>query len=228
MPVFDHVSDRARTRVKMCGITRLDDALSAVAAGADAVGFIFYQHSKRYISPEEAGRIRMQLPPFVTAVGVVVNENHTEIEALYARVGLDLMQLHGDEGAQFCAALKVPYVKALPANAGLDLVSRAQEFGTARAILLDTPAADRYGGTGEAFAWRALPEVKTPVIVAGGLHAGNVGAAIRIFRPYAVDVSSGIETGAGRKDRGKMRSFVQAVRAADVARDDNESEMNCE
>jgi phosphoribosylanthranilate isomerase len=205
------------TPVKICGITRADDALAAARLGAHALGFVFYAGSPRYITPERAAEIARKVPPFVTRVGLFVNAEADEVERILAQAPLDLLQFHGDETPAFCARFGVPYIKAARVRQGLDLLQYAQLYGAARALLLDAYVETAYGGTGAAFDWSLIPrELPLPVILSGGLGPANVADAIRRVRPWAVDVSSGVEASPGIKDPRKMAAFFQGVRNADV------------
>lgn len=201
-------------RSKICGITRLEDGLAAVAAGADAIGLVFYARSPRAVSIEQARAIVAGLPPFVTTVGLFVDMPQRDIEAVLAAVPLDLLQFHGDESAAECEALGRPYIKALRVRAQDDVAALVDAYRGARAVLLDTFVDGVPGGTGQAFDWSLVPAtLSKPVILAGGLTPGNVAAAIAQVRPYAVDVSGGVEAGKGIKDATKVKDFVRAVRA---------------
>ncbi|KAB0548751.1 phosphoribosylanthranilate isomerase [Pseudomonas argentinensis] len=201
-------------RSKICGITRLEDALAAVAAGADAIGLVFYARSPRAVSVQQAQAILAGLPPFVTTVGLFVDMPQHEIEAVLAAVPLDLLQFHGNERAADCDALARPYIKALRVRAEDDVAALVDAYPGARAVLLDTYVDGVPGGTGQAFDWALVPAVLSkPVILAGGLTADNVPAAITQVRPYAVDVSGGVEASKGIKDAAKVKDFVRAVRA---------------
>lgn len=201
-------------RSKICGITRLEDALAAVAAGADAIGLVFYARSPRAVSVQQAQAILAGLPPFVTTVGLFVDMPQNEIEAVLAAVPLDLLQFHGNECAADCDALARPYIKALRVRAEDDVAALVDAYPGARAVLLDTYVDGVPGGTGQAFDWALVPTVLSkPVILAGGLTADNVAAAITQVRPYAVDVSGGVEASKGIKDAAKVKDFVRAVRA---------------
>ena len=205
-----------KTLVKICGITREQDARAALAAGADALGFNFYPPSSRFIEPEQAQAIIRNLPPLVTTVAVVVNLTEAEIERLLKTVSVNLLQLHGDESPQLCNAYGFPYIKAIRVHSIEHAVDEADKFPQAKALLLDTLVADQYGGTGESFSWQQLPTaIEKPIILAGGLDPTNVAKAISVVRPYAVDVSSGVEVSGGIKDATKMIDFVSAVRAAE-------------
>jgi phosphoribosylanthranilate isomerase len=198
-------------RVKICGITREEDALGAVRAGADALGFNFWPGSKRHLTAAAARRIVARLPPFVTPVGVFVNQPEAEVRAIAAETGVQVLQLHGDETPETCARMPLPVVKAIPVDA-LQSLSRLLSYEVS-AFLLDTPSRG-YGGSGAPFDWSLAEGVSevAPVILAGGLDPENVAAAIRAVRPYAVDVASGVESSPGVKDMQKMVRFVAAVR----------------
>ncbi|WP_161865310.1 phosphoribosylanthranilate isomerase [Pseudomonas yangonensis] len=202
-------------RSKICGITRVQDALAAVEAGADAIGLVFYANSPRAVSVEQAAAIVQALPPFVTCVGLFVNMPRDDLQAVLQRVPLDLLQFHGDESPVDCEGYGRPYIKALRVRPGEDLAATMALYAGARGILLDTFVEGVPGGTGAAFDWSLVPpDVAKPIILAGGLEASNVAAAIRQVRPYAVDVSGGVEASKGIKDADKIRAFVQAVRNA--------------
>ncbi|MDJ0956306.1 MAG: phosphoribosylanthranilate isomerase [Arenicellales bacterium] len=205
------------TKVKICGITREEDAYAAVEAGADALGFVFYRPSSRYIDAERAQEIINTLPPFVAAVGVLVNQSTEQVQSLLKKVSLNLLQLHGEESPQLCSSYGIPYIKALRVRSIEQASTLASNFPDTRALLLDTLKSDIYGGTGESFFWQRLPDsIVKPVILAGGLDADNVGEAIRTVQPYAVDVSSGVEHEKGKKDAAEISRFISAVNAVDV------------
>ena len=200
------------TKVKVCGITNSEDALCAVRLGASALGFIFYEKSPRFITPREAGEVIRQIPPFVTKVGVFVNAEVGYLREAKGVAGFDVYQFHGDETPEFCAAFGEDYIKAIRVkDAGsLDAV----ELYDTDAFLFDTYSPDAYGGTGENFAWDVLPRRKLEdkfVILSGGLNPDNVCDAIRAVGPYAVDVSSGVESSPGIKDHTKLERFMEAV-----------------
>ncbi|MDL1866114.1 phosphoribosylanthranilate isomerase [Betaproteobacteria bacterium PRO4] len=204
------------TRVKICGITRLEDAMAAVQYGADAIGFVLWPQSERYISPEKAGQITKCLPPFVQAVGVYVNPDKSWVETSSAAAGLDLLQFHGDESPDFCSQFSLPYIKAVRVRNGLDLLQYARRYGESRGLLLDAYAAGIPGGTGHVFDWNLIPaELPLPWVLSGGLHPGNVAEAIGQTHPSAVDVSSGVEVAKGIKDIGKISVFMQGVRSCE-------------
>lgn len=202
-------------RSKICGITRIEDALAAVEAGADAIGLVFYGKSPRAVSIEQAAAIVQALPPFVTSVGLFVDMPRDQLQQLLQRLPLDLLQFHGDESPADCEGHGRPYIKALRVRPGEDVSAAMALYAGARGILLDTFVEGVPGGTGASFDWSLVPEnAAKPIILAGGLDAGNVATAIRQVRPYAVDVSGGVEAGKGIKDAGKIRAFVRAVRDA--------------
>jgi len=202
-------------RSKICGITRVEDALAAVEAGADAIGLVFYGKSPRAVSVEQAAAILQALPPFVTSVGLFVDMPRDELQQLLQRLPLDLLQFHGDESPVDCEGHGRPYIKALRVRPGEDVSAVMAPYTGARGILLDTFVEGVPGGTGASFDWSLVPErAAKPIILAGGLDAGNVAAAIRQVRPYAVDVSGGVEASKGIKDADKIRAFVRAVHDA--------------
>lgn len=202
-------------RSKICGITRIEDALIAAEAGADAIGLVFYAKSPRAVSVQQAQAIIAALPPFVTSVGLFVNAGRDELNAILEVVPLDLLQFHGDEAPGFCDGFNRPYIKALRVRSGEDVAARIEAYGQASGILLDTYVPGVPGGTGLAFDWALVPQdLSVPIILAGGLTSENVRNAIEQVRPYAVDVSGGVEAGKGIKDAGKVRAFVRAVRGA--------------
>ncbi|MEY4599430.1 MAG: N-(5-phosphoribosyl)anthranilate isomerase [Pseudomonadota bacterium] len=205
------------TRVKICGITRVQDGLDAVRFGAHAIGLVFYAPSPRAVTPDQARAIVDALPPFVTAVGLFVNADAEAVRATLATVPLQLLQFHGDETPEYCAALGVPYLKAIRVRPGVDLLQYAQQFHGARGLLLDAYVQGVRGGTGATFDWTLIPNsLPLPVVLSGGLDADNVGAAVRAVRPWAVDVSSGVESAKGIKDAAKIEAFMNGVRNAGV------------
>jgi phosphoribosylanthranilate isomerase len=205
------------TAVKICGITRVDDALAAARLGAHALGFIFYAKSLRGVTPQRAAEIIRGLPPFITTVGLFVNPEESDVERVLARVPLNLLQFHGEETPDFCARFALPYIKAARVRAGLDLLQYAQHHSAARGLLLDAFIDGVHGGTGTAFDWNLVPrELPLPVILSGGLNSENVADAIHRVGPWAVDVSSGVEISPGIKDQRKIAAFMKEVRSADV------------
>jgi phosphoribosylanthranilate isomerase len=202
-------------RSKICGITRIEDALAAARAGADAIGLVFYAKSPRAVDVRQARAIVQALPPFVTTVGLFVNASRCELGEILDAVPLDLLQFHGDETPEECAHYQRPFIKALRVRPGDDLQAQCLRYRQARGILLDTFVPGVPGGTGEAFDWSLVPEnLALPVGLAGGLSPENVADAIARVRPYAVDVSGGVEAAKGIKDPLKIQAFVRAVRAA--------------
>lgn len=205
----------AAVRSKICGITRVEDALVAAEAGADAIGLVFYDRSPRAVSVQQARAIIAALPPFVTTVGLFVNASRCEIGEILDAVPLDLLQFHGDETSAQCEGHGRPYIKALRVRPGEDIAACCAEYNQASGILLDTYVPGVPGGTGEAFDWSLVPaDLDKPVILAGGLTADNVRAAIAQVSPYAVDVSGGVEASKGVKDAEKIRAFIREVRGS--------------
>lgn len=201
-----------RIRTKICGITRVEDALIAAQAGVDAIGLVFYEKSPRAVSVAQAQRIIAALPPFVSTVGLFVNASRTEIEQLLAQVSLDVLQFHGDETAAECEGFMRPYYRALRMQPGVDIAKQAAQYRSAQGILLDAWVPGVPGGTGECFDWAAIPsDLAKPLILAGGLNADNVARAMQQVQPWAVDVSGGVEAAPGLKDADKMREFLYAV-----------------
>jgi phosphoribosylanthranilate isomerase len=199
-------------RTKICGITRVEDALTAVALGADAIGLVFYPNSPRVVSMQQAAAIVSSLPPLVSVVGLFVDATSDEVRNVIAGVRLDLLQFHGDETAAYCAQFNVPYIKAVAVKLGLDLAAYATRFDTAKGLLLDAYKEGVAGGTGQVFDWKLIPEtLAKPVILAGGLTPDNVAQAIAQVHPYAVDVSGGVEREKGIKDAAKIAAFIKAV-----------------
>jgi phosphoribosylanthranilate isomerase len=205
-----------RTRIKICGLTREADVDAAVEAGADAIGFVLYEHSPRHVSLARASELARRLPPFVTPVGLFVNATRAAIDAATAAIPPLLLQFHGDETPQDCERPARPYLRAARVSAGFDLLDFVTRFARAQAILLDAHV-EGYGGGGKVFDWSLIRSaVPLPVVLSGGLHAGNVIQGIAQLRPWAVDVSSGVESAKGIKDAQAMRRFCDAVRQADA------------
>lgn len=202
-----------RTRVKICGITRIEDGVIAAAAGADALGLNFYSKSPRFIDAEKARALHSVLPAFVTRVGLFVNAAPEFVQAMLVAVPLDLLQFHGDESAEYCQSFARPYLKALRMKPGMDLAAAVKPYEAAQGILVDAWHEEQFGGTGKAFDWSLLGSAVRGerLILAGGLHPGNVADAIRTVRPWAVDVSSGVESAPGLKDRNKIEQFISEV-----------------
>lgn len=202
-----------RTRIKICGVTRPEDARVAAESGADAIGLVFYAPSPRNLALEQARAIVAALPPFVTAVGLFVDPTRDQVEAVLRRCSLGLLQFHGDEAPGFCGGFGLPYVKAARVRADSDLVQYLSPYHAAQGWLLDAYHDRLYGGTGESFDWRLIPQdLARPVILSGGLTPDNVGAAVRQVRPWAVDVSSGVEASKGIKDAAKIAAFIAGVK----------------
>lgn len=209
----------SRTRIKICGITREDDLDAVVAAGADALGFVFYAPSPRYVAAARAAELVARVPAFVKTVGLFVNAAPEAVATVLDQVPLDLLQFHGDEAPGYCAAFRRPWIKAARVKPGLDLLEYARAFSGAAGIsglLLDAHV-EGYGGGGQTFDWSLIPPgLPLPVILSGGLHPGNVAEAVRRVRPWAVDVSSGVEAARGVKDMRKITEFIAGVRDADA------------
>ncbi|HVS26823.1 MAG TPA: phosphoribosylanthranilate isomerase [Burkholderiales bacterium] len=203
------------TRVKICGITRAQDGAAAGQLGAHAVGLMFYEKSPRFVSLETAREVIAALPPFVARVGVFVNPDEAQVRAVLDALRLDFLQFHGDEAPEFCRRFGAPYLKAVRVKKGVDLLQYASRYHEAKGLLLDAHSESVYGGTGEAFDWRLIPRrLPLPVILSGGLNVANVAAAIRQVKPWAVDVSSGVESAKGIKDAAKIVAFIKKVRSA--------------
>jgi phosphoribosylanthranilate isomerase len=202
-----------RTRVKICGITRQEDALAAVQQGADAIGLVFYSKSPRFVSAADAQLVIERMPPFVCKVGLFVDASQAQVEETLQSVHLDLLQFHGDEAPDYCCQFGLPYIKALRMRDNINVVAFAQEYADASGILLDTYQPGVAGGTGQAFDWSQIPQdVPAPIILAGGLTATNVASAIEQVQPYAVDVSGGVEVSKGIKDADKIAAFMNEVK----------------
>lgn len=208
-----------QTRIKICGITTVADARSAVDCGADAIGLVFYARSPRAVTMEQAAAIAAAVPPFVTVVALFVDEPADSVQRILNGVAIDMLQFHGSESAQFCDQFARPWIKALRVKPGVDLDAACQEYRQGRGILLDSWQEGVPGGTGTAFDWSlAMQSLPLPVVLAGGLNENNVGAAMARLRPAAVDVSGGVERAPGSKDVHKIKRFIAAVRSADVQR----------
>jgi phosphoribosylanthranilate isomerase len=201
-----------RTRVKICGITRPEDALEAILHGADAIGLVFYPQSPRYVTPLQAAEIVKKIPAFITVVGLFVNAEASEISDILSAVHLDLLQFHGDETPMQCRQFSRPYMKAIRVKSDTNLVQYVADYADAKALLLDAFAEGVPGGTGQVFDWNLIPSnLSVPVVLAGGLNADNVTQAIQKVRPYAVDVSGGVEASKGIKDAAKIAAFMRGV-----------------
>ena len=204
-----------RTRVKFCGITSASAASLACDIGADAVGLVFVASSLRALTLEAARPIVASLSCFVSSVGLFVNPQRAVVEEALKQLDLSYLQFHGEETEDFCASFDTPYIKAVRVRSGKDVMAASLNYRSAAALLVDSHNDSGHGGTGTSFDWSLLPSIDLPLILAGGLNADLVGAAIRQVSPYALDVSSGIESAPGIKDAGRMRDFIRQVRIAD-------------
>ena len=200
------------TRVKFCGFTHQDDVAQAVALGADALGFVFYGPSSRYVSAEHAQTLTRSVPAFVTRVGLFVNEEAETVQRIFEIARLNLIQYHGEESPEFCDAIGLPYIKAFRVRKGMDLRTEMDRYPNASGFLLDAYVKGQPGGTGERFDWELIPQSHAPIILAGGLTPDNAKDAVDQVAPWALDVSGGIETKPGRKDPDKMARFMNACR----------------
>ncbi len=200
-----------RTRVKICGITRRQDAEFSIEQGADALGLVFYEPSPRAVTIAQAQQIITNLPPFVTLVGLFVNAESEFIRACISDLPLGMLQFHGDEETAFCEQFPLPYMKAIRMREEVDLEAEAVRFHSASALLLDSYQAGIPGGTGRVFDWSRIRRINRPIVLAGGLNPDNVAHAIEQVRPYAVDVSGGVEQAKGIKDKQKISDFMQEV-----------------
>jgi phosphoribosylanthranilate isomerase len=205
------------TAVKICGITRVEHGVAAAHAGAHAIGVVFAPNSPRYVSIDQAKRIVEALPPFVIAVALFVDPEIERVKQVLAEVPVHLLQFHGDEAPDFCESFGLPYLKAVRVKPEVRLLECAQRYARAKGLLLDAFVSDGHGGTGARFDWSLIPpSLPLPVVLAGGLNPENVKEAIRAVRPWAVDVSSGVEKEKGIKDPAKIAAFMKEVRNADV------------
>ena len=206
-----------RTRIKICGIKDPEMARHAARSGADAIGLVFHKPSPRYVTLEQAARVAEALPPYVMAVGLLVDLAEGEVREILSKVPLQMLQFQGNEPVEFCEAFGMPYVRAVRIEEGTDLVEYARRFSRARALLLDAHVPGLAGGTGRSFDWKVIPrDLPIPVILSGGLTVENVGRAVREVKPWAVDVSSGVEAGRGVKDPRKIEEFIRSVRREDA------------
>ena len=205
-----------RTRVKICGITRPEHARAAAGAGADAIGLVFYGPSPRHVDQARARTVCAALPPLVSVVGLFVNPEPREVEAVIEGLPVDLLQFHGDEPPELCAGTGKPYVKAVRVRTRDDIVDAATRYTDARALLLDAHHDALWGGTGSRFDWSVVPDdIGRPIVLAGGLTPENVAGAIRLVRPFAVDVSGGVESAPGEKDAQRIERFMKEVASAE-------------
>lgn len=195
-------------RVKICGLTRVQDVQAAVAAGADALGFVFTPRSRRALDPESALALVRQVPAFVARVGLFMDQDRDEVRHVLERVPLSLLQFHGQEDAAYCRGFGLPYIKALAMGSAPSLLRAGRAFADAAGLLLDSHRTGEAGGTGRTFDWAEIPALDLPLILAGGLTPANVRQAVRQVRPWAVDVSSGVEDAPGVKNVDKMQTFI--------------------
>ena len=201
-----------QTRIKFCGLTRQQDVQQAVALGVDALGFVFVKASAREIDINTAVNLINEVPPFIIKVGLFMNAQIADMENVIKHVKLNLLQFHGDEDEAFCKQFNMPYIKAVPMASTSSVENFCEHYSTATGFILDSHAQGQMGGSGEKFSWSVIPKnLNKPIILAGGLTVDNVAEAIRVVRPYAVDVSSGIETSKGIKDPAKMKQFIKEV-----------------
>ena len=205
------------TRIKCCGMTRIEDALLAARLGVDAIGLVFTARSKRQVGLRQAREIVAALPPFVATVALFMDDEATLVRPVIDQVRPALLQFHGVENDDWCAQFRHPFLKAIAMGDGVAALPRLHAYPRASGLLLDGHASGEAGGSGKTFDWAALPDMRAqPIIIAGGLHPGNVGAAMRAARPWAVDVASGVESAPGIKDPVRLEAFVRAVRAVDA------------
>ena len=205
------------TRIKICGITRAQDALAAANSGAQMIGLVFCERSPRYLAPQNASRLAAELPLSLERVGLFVNPDVQQVHNSMHLAALDILQFHGEEDEQFCAQFGRPYWKAVRVRPGVDLLQCAARYKNAQGLLLDAYVEGTHGGTGTSFDWNLIPHnLPLPVILSGGLNAHNVARAIKQVRPYAVDVSSGVEASKGIKDAAKIAAFVKEVNNIDL------------
>jgi phosphoribosylanthranilate isomerase len=204
-----------RIRVKICGITRPEDALAAAELGADAIGLVFYPKSPRYVEASLAADIISVIPPFVTTVALFLDARQDFIQQVVSKVPVDLLQFHGDECPADCGTFGRPYIKAIGMKGSINVQAYADTYPDAQGYLLDSHAVGEAGGTGKQFDWASVPKLNRPVILAGGLKPGNVAEAVKLARPYALDISSGVESSPGIKDKDMMKAFISEVKKAD-------------
>ena len=204
-----------RTRVKVCGITKKEDALLAADLGVDALGFVFYKDSPRYIDPGKVGEITSALHPFILRVGLFVNSNEDVVRDSIKKSKINFLQFHGDESEKYCNQFNLPYIKSISMKDGVNLLECCSEYRSASALLLDTYNKKLKGGTGEVFDWKKIPNnLSSPLIIAGGLNPENIENLIKLVNPFCVDVSGGVEINKGIKDKEKMKKFMIGVHNA--------------
>ena len=200
-------------RVKICGITSITDARNAANAGVDALGFVFYPKSSRFVTPEQTAEITASLPPFITTVGLFLNAEASQVEETLNKVSLDLLQFHGHEAPEFCRSFRRPYIKALGTDGLENFAENADQYHDALAILIDSHVLGKAGGTGQTFDWKLLPKnYSKPIILAGGLNPENIAEAIRETSVYALDLSSGVESSPGIKSKAKIDALMREVK----------------
>jgi len=204
-----------RTRVKICGITRPEDAQVAADLGADAIGLVFYTKSPRYVEASLAAEIISAIPPFITTVALFLDARQDFIQQVLNTAPVDLLQFHGDECPADCGTFGRPYIKAIGMKGGVNAQAYADTYPDAQGFLLDSHAVGEAGGTGQRFDWSSVPELNKPVILAGGLRPDNAAEAVNLARPYALDISSGVESSPGIKDKDMMQEFISEVKKAD-------------
>jgi len=205
-----------KTRIKICGITRKEDIHSAAQLGVDALGFVFVSSSPRCINIDQAGMLIHELPPFIQSVGLFMNQSEQEIREVLQAIPLNLLQFHGEESPAFCQQFALPYIKAIPMGGEIDALHYAAQYSDSSGFLLDSHSLGESGGSGDKFDWDKIPQpFGRPLILAGGLNVANIKEAVKQVRPYAVDVSSGVEVSKGIKDPEKMAAFVRGVREGD-------------
>jgi phosphoribosylanthranilate isomerase len=206
-----------RTKIKICGITKLSNALEAVKLGVDALGFVFFSDSPRYIEPKKAREIIDQMPSFISRVGLFVNASKEEVLLAISESRINILQFHGDEDEDFCNQFNLPYIKAISFKDGINLLEYCQLYASSSAILIDTYSQKMRGGTGKTFNWDLIPkQLPLPIIIAGGLDSKNVSSLINSVNPYGVDVSGGVELDKGIKDHNMMKNFVLGVNNAAI------------
>lgn len=206
------INNNCRTRVKMCGIRTVSEAMSAIASGADALGFVFYDKSPRHVELKVAREICLTIPPFVSTVGLFVNASTETVFSILQSVPLQSLQFHGDESDDYCTRFDKPYYKAIRVQEDSDILAMSENYPHANALLLDAYHADKYGGTGKTFNWDKIPSsMVKPFVLAGGLTSQNIAQAIQQIAPYAVDVSGGVESKPGVKDPAKMVEFMSKI-----------------
>ena len=212
-----------RTRVKICGLTTIDDIVNAVISGADALGFNMFPASPRFVPEDQLAKLSRSVPPFISKVGLFVNADASKVEALAQLAKFDLLQFHGDESDDYCTQFGMPFIKVIRLSSAMSLAEEIKKFPNSHGILVDAHDEVLFGGTGKTLDWNNLAEIDQPLILAGGLTPDNVATAILQVKPFAVDVSSGVEVSKGVKDPKKIRDFMVAVRTADTPLDHNGS-----